>query len=95
MKTRVNKTEVMKRAWTIFKNNKSLFPTFSLALTRAWEVEKATVVYNAEMKDQEEYKKSFNADQSIDWEVNMRNENEKNVCLYGVDYANRQAQSWV
>ena len=33
----------MSRAWRIFRNNSFLFPTFSLALERAWKVEKQII----------------------------------------------------
>nr|DAL98527.1 MAG TPA: hypothetical protein [Caudoviricetes sp.] len=33
----------MKRAWNIYKNYKTMFPTFRSALSKAWEVEKANV----------------------------------------------------
>jgi len=40
MKTTISKSAVMTRAWSIYNNNRNMFPTFSLALTRAWKVEK-------------------------------------------------------
>lgn len=43
MKPTINKSEVMKRAWTIYKNCRRMFPTFSSALTQAWVVEKANL----------------------------------------------------
>ena len=43
MKTSVSKSAVMSRAWRIFRNNSFLFPTFSLALERAWKVEKQII----------------------------------------------------
>ncbi|MBP1638945.1 MAG: hypothetical protein H6Q17_528 [Bacteroidetes bacterium] len=43
MKTSVSKSAVMSRAWRIFKSNNFLFPTFSLALQRAWKVEKQII----------------------------------------------------
>lgn len=35
----------MKRAWAIYKDNNSYSRTFSDALTRAWEIEKANISY--------------------------------------------------
>lgn len=42
MKTtfKISKSAVMKRAWSIYKKHRDMFPTFSLSLRRAWEVEK-------------------------------------------------------
>jgi hypothetical protein len=46
MKVSVSKSAVMSRAWRIFRNNSFLFPTFSLALERAWRVEKQIIADN-------------------------------------------------
>lgn len=43
MKPTYNKSEVMRRAWEIFTHCRKMYPTFSLALSRAWEVEKANL----------------------------------------------------
>lgn len=43
--SKYNKSEVMKRAWTIFKGNTPYSYSFSAALRRAWEVEKANAEY--------------------------------------------------
>lgn len=40
MKTRINKSEVMKRAWKIFRGKNPYSYSFSAALRRAWFVEK-------------------------------------------------------
>ena len=48
MKPTINKSRLMKRAWTIYRNSRKLIfgvkntpVTFSYALTRAWAIEKA------------------------------------------------------
>jgi hypothetical protein len=45
MKTQVNKSRLMKRAWTIYKGVNPYSYSFSVALRRAWEVERATLEY--------------------------------------------------
>ena len=47
MKTQVNKSRLMKRAWAIYKGVNPNSYSFSAALRRAWEVEKATLEYEA------------------------------------------------
>ena len=49
MKTmsKYNKSQIMKRAWNIYKGNNPYSYSFSAALRRAWEVEKATLEYEA------------------------------------------------
>lgn len=48
MKTmsKYNKSQIMKRAWNIYKGNNPYSYSFSAALRRAWEVEKAMIEYN-------------------------------------------------
>lgn len=45
MKAQINKSEVMKRAWKIFRGNNPYSYSFSAALCRAWEVEKSNAAY--------------------------------------------------
>lgn len=40
---KISKSEVMTKAWAIYKNCRKMFPTFSEALRRAWEVTKENV----------------------------------------------------
>lgn len=47
MKTEVNKSKLMKRAWAIYKGVNPYSYSFSAALRRVWEVEKATLEYEA------------------------------------------------
>lgn len=47
MKTQVNKSRLMRRAWAIYKSVNPYSYSFSAALRRAWEVEKATLEYEA------------------------------------------------
>ena len=47
MKTQVNKSRLMKRAWAIYKGVNPYSYSFSAALRRAWEVEKAALEYEA------------------------------------------------
>ena len=47
MKTQVNKSRLMRRAWAIYKGINPYSYSFSAALRRAWEVEKATIEYEA------------------------------------------------
>jgi hypothetical protein len=42
-----NRSWVMTRAHKIYKNNRDMFPTFSLALKRAWELVEANKSYDA------------------------------------------------
>ena len=49
MKTTISKSKVMKRAWQIARGNNPYSYSFSAALTRAWEVEKAEIVYAEKM----------------------------------------------
>ena len=44
--SKYNKSQIMKRAWNIYKGNNPYSYSFSAALRRAWEVEKATIEYN-------------------------------------------------
>jgi len=45
MKATINKSNLMKRAWNIFRGNNPYSYSFSAALRRAWEVEKETIAY--------------------------------------------------
>lgn len=45
MKSQVNKSKLMKRAWTIYRGVNPYSYSFSVALRRAWEVERATLEY--------------------------------------------------
>lgn len=47
MKSQVNKSKLMKRAWTIYRGVNPSSYSFSAALRRAWEAEKATLEYEA------------------------------------------------
>ena len=46
--TKYNKSQIMKRAWAIYKGNNPYSYSFSAALRRAWFVEKETLRYEAE-----------------------------------------------
>ncbi|MGI6048872.1 MAG: hypothetical protein ACOYEG_12855 [Petrimonas sp.] len=49
MKTTINKSDLMKRAWAIFRSGHEFYSrSFSLSLQRAWEVEKANLKYRIE-----------------------------------------------
>lgn len=54
MKTKVSKSEVMTKAWSIFKNCRDKFSTFSKALERAWEVVKLNVASRTKQREIEE-----------------------------------------
>ena len=45
--SKYNKSQIMKRAWNIYKGNTPYSYSFSAALRRAWEVEKAALEYEA------------------------------------------------
>lgn len=45
MKAKVNKSQLFRRAWNIYNGNNPYSYSFSAALRRAWEVEKANVEY--------------------------------------------------
>jgi len=63
MNTTINRSEVMKRAWNIFRSGHSFYSiNFSVALRRAWEVEKGTIQYNR--------KKAEEAAQWNEWKGN-------------------------
>lgn len=47
MQTTINKSNLMKRAWNIFKGNNAWSGNFSMSLRRAWEIEKANIVWEA------------------------------------------------
>lgn len=55
MKAQINKSKLMKRAWTIFKGNNPYSDSFSESLRRAWFVEKEALAY-AERKAAEAVK---------------------------------------
>lgn len=48
MRTGIDKSKVMKRAWDIFRGNNPYSHSFSDALRRAWEVEGAWIAYEEE-----------------------------------------------
>ena len=50
MKTTIDKSKVMKRAWSIFRLNMSMYRTFAECLKRAWEIEKKNIIYRAEQE---------------------------------------------
>ena len=47
MKTTINKSRLMKRAWSIYKDDNAWSYKFSDSLRRAWEIEKAAIAYEA------------------------------------------------
>jgi hypothetical protein len=47
MKAQINKSQLMKRAWNIFRGNNLYSYSFSAALRRAWEVERANIAWEA------------------------------------------------
>lgn len=51
MTTTINKSQVMKRAWNIYRGNNPYSYSFSASLRRAWEVEKANIRYEAEQAE--------------------------------------------
>lgn len=53
MKIGIDKRKVMKRAWNIFRGNTPFSYSFSAALRRAWEVEKADIEYTAKKEAEE------------------------------------------
>lgn len=52
MTTTISKSQVMKRAWRIFKGSNPYSYSFSASLRRAWHVEKANIRYEAEQAEQ-------------------------------------------
>lgn len=69
---KISKSNVMKRAWSIFKSGHSFYSlSFSIALTRAWEVEKATIAYNIKKQKESEL-----------FESNKNNSNEMRANVY-------------
>jgi hypothetical protein len=59
MKTRINKSEVMKRAWKIFRGRNPYSYSFSAALRRAWEVEKANAACRVREAQKESAKTAY------------------------------------
>jgi len=59
MKTRINKSEVMKRAWRIYRGRNPYSYSFSAALRRAWEVEKANASYRVSEAQKESKKTAY------------------------------------
>lgn len=53
MKATINKSQLMKRAWNIFRGNNPYSYSFSAALRRAWEIEKANIAYEAKKATEE------------------------------------------
>lgn len=53
MKTTISKSAVMTRAWKIFKGNNPYSYSFSAALRRSWEVERANIAYEAKKAAEE------------------------------------------
>lgn len=51
MKTQVDKSEIMKRAWRIFRGNNPYSYSFSDALRRAWFVAKANIAYEVKQAE--------------------------------------------
>lgn len=61
MKTRISKSAVMKRAWSIYRGTSFYASSFSLSLKRAWAVEKENAKYRAEKaaREMEETRNTF------------------------------------
>lgn len=76
MKMKIDKSKVMKRAWSIFRNKYATQynSSFSSALTRAWELEKKAIRYEAEqraiMEEEAQVKQWINSDEykAIVWD---------------------------
>ena len=69
MKTRINKSEVMKRAWKIFRGRNPYSYSFSAALRRAWVVEKANAEYAAREARKETVKSAYSPVMSAEFEA--------------------------
>ena len=53
MKTSIDKSKVMRRAWNIFRSKSSPYSySFAESLRRAWHVEKAEIAYVAKLAQQ-------------------------------------------
>lgn len=52
MKSKVNKSNLLKRAWNIYRGTSIYSFSFSDSLKRAWEIEKANIAYT-ERKERE------------------------------------------
>ena len=48
MKTPINKSKLMKRAWMLYRNFKRIYKTFAAALREAWVQEKRIALRKAE-----------------------------------------------
>ncbi len=51
MKATINKSQLMKRAWDIYRGNNPYSGNFSTSLRRAWEVEKDIIRYAEEQAE--------------------------------------------
>jgi hypothetical protein len=49
--TNYNKSEIMKRAWSIYRGTSIYSVSFSIALSRAWEIEKENKAYEAKQAE--------------------------------------------
>lgn len=91
MKTGIDKSKVMKRAWNIFRGNTPFSYSFSAALRRAWEVEKANIEYTAKKEAEETERARLAAWQASDEYKTIKNSNEyRNAWSAGIasEYAN-------
>ena len=48
MKSKINKSQLMQRAWNIYRGRSAWSGNFSCSLRKAWEVEKANIAYEEE-----------------------------------------------
>lgn len=62
---KINKSAVMARAWNIYNNNRNMFPTFSSALSKAWEVEKANLASSRRKAAEEKQTAWYNANKEV------------------------------
>ena len=99
---RYNRSEIMTSAWYLYNlYGKATGLTFGDCLKDAWKDAKNTIARNEAVKAELDAMVKREAERAANWnkvseaDAYMRNAYTKNVSLYGVNYANNIAQTWV
>lgn len=74
----INKSRLMKRAWNIYRGNNPYSGNFSIALRRAWYVEKETIEY--ELKKIAEAEEKARMAERIKTQSDVNLDNEPSFC---------------
>jgi len=106
MKTTYNKSEIMKRAWQMFRNQSvRTMEMFSFCMKQSWGIAKGTVKVEKEMTFEQIYSKYYNEVlQFINYKMNYKHkEVAKEVCndtflkadKYGYDSTKGKITTWL